>query len=147
MCLEINPDVKSLNKRIVWKVFDKLDGKIVSLFQAATYPKGKLVTRDAGTTNKDGRGYHGLHFFVSKATAKREAQTCSGALTLEYRAIAFTYCHGIYERVTDMFDHGYKTQEERYNAARAGVRAVNSALADGDGVIGACVAVPVLPTT
>lgn len=67
-------------------------------------------------------------------------------LTLEYRAIAFTYRHGVYERVTDMFDHGYKTQEECINAARAGVRAIVPSMTNGDGTVAACIAVPVLPT-
>lgn len=77
MCMIIDPEVKKLNKRVVWKIFDLVDGKIVSLFQGATYRKGKLVTRDAGVVNDDGMGYHGLHFFRSKAKALREAKSWS----------------------------------------------------------------------
>lgn len=76
MCLEIDYSKKSLNKRIVWKVFDRQGGKIASLFQAAIYPKGKLVNRSVGVPD-DGNGYggHGLHFFTSKAFAKAMAYT------------------------------------------------------------------------
>lgn len=81
-----------------------------------------------------------LLLFASKAQADQP-------LTLEYRGIAFTYRHGVYERVIDMFDHGFKTREECETAARAGIRAVSASLSNGDGIIGACTAVPVLPTT
>lgn len=73
MCFEIDTKAASLNKRIVWKVFDKQGGKIVSLYEAATYPKGKLVERSVGPTEHNGSAVHGLYFYLSKADAKREA--------------------------------------------------------------------------
>ena len=75
MCLEIDPKVKKLRNHVVWKIFDLQDSKIVSLFLAATYRKGKLITRDVGVTNENGSGLHGLHFFRSKAKALREARS------------------------------------------------------------------------
>lgn len=74
MCLEIDPKVTSLNKRVVWKVFDKPDGKIVSLYMGATYPKGKLVERSPGPASEGGQCSYGLHFYLSKSRAKREAR-------------------------------------------------------------------------
>lgn len=75
MCLTIDDSVKSLNKRTVWKIFDKPDGKIVSLFQAAVYPKGKLIERSRFSSSpRNGiLGSEGLHFYLSKSQAKREA--------------------------------------------------------------------------
>jgi hypothetical protein len=46
MCMHIDPEIKSLNKRTVWKVFDRVEGnRILSLFMAHSYPKGKLIER------------------------------------------------------------------------------------------------------
>ncbi len=78
MCMTIDYSVKSLNKRIMWKVFDKDFGKITSLYMSMEYPKGKLVRRSKGDSiyrNSDGTflGTHGLHFYTSKALAKRMA--------------------------------------------------------------------------
>jgi hypothetical protein len=75
MCMIIDDSVMSSNKRTVWKVFDKSNGgtKIVSLYQQAVYPKGKLVERDAGAPRYNNRGTHGLHFFTTKSQAKRTA--------------------------------------------------------------------------
>jgi hypothetical protein len=79
MCMDIDESVTSLNKRVVWKMFDRQGGKIVSLFQGATYRKGKLVERSPGETSyTTGHGRHGtkgLHFFVSKTIAKLQAST------------------------------------------------------------------------
>jgi hypothetical protein len=81
MCLQIDPTVKKLNKRVVWKVFDRGNTAgtgssrlIVSLYRGASYPKGKLVERSKGPSTLDGAGLHGLHFFLSKAQAKIEAE-------------------------------------------------------------------------
>jgi hypothetical protein len=75
MCLTIDDSVTSLNKRIVWKVFDRSFGNgITSLYQGAVYPKGKLVERSPGISNDNGTGTHGLHFYLSKAIARRNAQ-------------------------------------------------------------------------
>jgi hypothetical protein len=84
MCLIIDDSIKSLKNRVVWKVFDKPDGKIVSLFQAAVYPKGKLIVRDSGITREGDYGYHGLHFYRSKAGALAEAQTWYGAYIAKF---------------------------------------------------------------
>jgi hypothetical protein len=76
MCLDIDDNVKSLNKRTVWKIFDQsgLDcGPIVSLYQGAVYPKGKLTERSPGRAREGNFGLHGLHFYLSKSAAKRHA--------------------------------------------------------------------------
>lgn len=74
MCLTIDSNVTSLNKRTVWKVFDKPDGKIVSLYMGATYPKGKLVERSPGPASENGQCSYGLHFFLRKSRAKHAAK-------------------------------------------------------------------------
>lgn len=74
MCLDINDSIKSLNKRIVWKIFDKESGKITSLYRAASYPKGKLVERSQGIAREGDYGVHGLHFYLSKAKALAAAK-------------------------------------------------------------------------
>lgn len=88
MCLTIDPNVKSLNKRTVWKVFDKgglSTGKIVSLYQGATYPKGKLIERSRGLTNDgNGNGIHGLHFYLNKTLAKQKASFWAGAYIAKF---------------------------------------------------------------
>lgn len=108
MCLEIDYSKKSLNKRIVWKVFGRQGGKIVSLFQAAIYPKGKLVNRNVGIPD-DGYGYsgHGLHFFTSKAFAKALANAWSHTYIAKFAVdpVDFMFASkdgkkAIYERAT-----------------------------------------------
>jgi hypothetical protein len=80
MCMRIDTSVTSLNKRTVWKVFDKQPEGIVSLFMATKYPKGKQVQRSAGPahfvadTDGSARSSHGLYFFTSKALATRMAE-------------------------------------------------------------------------
>lgn len=74
MCMVIDPTIKSLNKRFVWKIFDKQNRKIISLYQAASYPLGKRIFRSKGPTINDwGYGTNGLHFFLSKTIAKKYA--------------------------------------------------------------------------
>ena len=83
MCMAIDESVKSSNKRVVWKVFDiQQGGKILSLFQAFEYPKGKLIERSRNhvpTRRRSGDGVllgaEGLHFYSSKAIAVAEANT------------------------------------------------------------------------
>jgi hypothetical protein len=84
MCLEIDESVTSLNKRVVWKVFDKPEGgEILSLFQSFKYPKGKLIERsrrELGPTRRFSGalfGNEGLHFYLTKAIAREEA-SCWG---------------------------------------------------------------------
>lgn len=86
MCLQIDDDVLSLNKRIVWKVFDRQQGKIASLYKGAEYPKGKLVERSPGDPTQYGRDRagHGLHFYLSKAIAKREAGYWDGSYIAKF---------------------------------------------------------------
>lgn len=79
MCLAVNPDVKSLSKRIVWKVFDKPYGRIVSLFRECFYPLGKLITRDQVQAPSDGYLSHGIHVYLSKRAARSEAAAWTGA--------------------------------------------------------------------
>ena len=79
MCLDIDPEIKTLKNRVVWKVFDKETGKIASLYKGAVYPKGKLVERSPGPTTMTVYedtvvGTRGLHFFRSKALALAEAR-------------------------------------------------------------------------
>ena len=79
MCLDIDPEIKTLKNRVVWKVFDKETGKIASLHRGAVYPKGKLVERSPGPTTMTMFedivvGTRGLHFFRSKALALAEAR-------------------------------------------------------------------------
>lgn len=111
MCLIIDTSVTSLNKRTVWKVFDRAGsdrrGKIVSLYMAAEYPKGKLIERSSGrTTAEDGTGTRGLHFYVSKTRAKREAKlwykTYIAKFTVDPNDFMFASADGevMYERAT-----------------------------------------------
>jgi len=80
MCMTIDPKVKKLSKRVVWKVFDKPFGRrtIVSLFKGAKYPKGKLVERSPGNTSWTDfhrllRSGSGLYFYLTKEIAEQEA--------------------------------------------------------------------------
>jgi hypothetical protein len=89
MCLDIDPEIKTLKNRVVWKVFDKEAGKIASLYKGAVYPKGKLVERSPGPTTTimyDGKvfGTRGLHFFRSKALALAEARTWHGTYIAKF---------------------------------------------------------------
>jgi hypothetical protein len=82
MSMRIDESVKSSNKRVVWKVFDRTpDGKILSFYQSFEYPKGKLIERsrdhDAPSYRRsDGDliGSEGLHFYSSKAIAVARAK-------------------------------------------------------------------------
>jgi hypothetical protein len=81
--MRIDESVKSSNKRVVWKIFDRpLGGKILSLFQSFEYPKGKLIERSRLYASATSRsiyggliGTEGLHFYSSKAIAVAEAKT------------------------------------------------------------------------
>jgi hypothetical protein len=86
MCLIIDNRVKSLNKRTVWKIFDKQGGKIVSLFMAAVYPKGKLIERSRSrlSPRRGDIGEEGLHFYLSKSKAKREAAGWHGSYIAKF---------------------------------------------------------------
>jgi hypothetical protein len=87
MCLEIDDNVKSLNKRTVWKVFDQngLDfGPIVSLYQGASYPKGKLIERSQGIARHGDYGHHGLHLYLKKSVAKRNAAGWNSAYIAKF---------------------------------------------------------------
>ena len=86
MCMRIDESVKSSNKRVVWKVFDRPtggSGKIVSLYRASKYPKGKLIERSRITITVyrhcDGTlyGNEGLHFYSSKTIAVDQAKSGS----------------------------------------------------------------------
>jgi hypothetical protein len=86
MCMRIDESVKSSNKRVVWKVFDRPtggSGKIVSLYRASKYPKGKLIerSRDHGApSHREDRvllGGEGLHFYSSKTIAVDQAKSGS----------------------------------------------------------------------
>jgi hypothetical protein len=106
MCMMINPNVASLNKRVVWKVFDRQEGKIVSLYKAATYPKGKRIKRDAGIVNDHGYGEHGLHFFVTKARAIKEARDFPNTYVAKFKVSPKDFLYAgydsevMYERAT-----------------------------------------------
>jgi hypothetical protein len=88
----IDESVKSSNKRVVWKVFDRSQGgKILSLYQAFEYPKGKLIERsrddDAPTYRRsDGDliGSEGLHFYSSKAIAVAWAKGWPGSYIAKF---------------------------------------------------------------
>jgi len=93
MCMAIDESVKSSNKRVVWKVFDiQQGGKILSLFQAFEYPKGKLIERsrqrDVPTRRRsvDGvlLGAEGLHFYSSKAIAVAQAKLWSDSYIAKF---------------------------------------------------------------
>jgi hypothetical protein len=74
-------------------------------------------------------------------------QRCRAAddvVKTEWRSLAFTYTHGKYDRVIDMFDKGFETQHECILAVHQGIEALRPAMKDGDGIVGACVQVPVL---
>lgn len=116
MCLRIDESVKSLNKRIVWKVFDKSgpNGAIVSLFQGYVYPQiGVQVERSHDSdspfyANSDGSrtGNEGLHFYLSKARALSEAKTWSNSFIARFEVdpADFMFADGegaaMYERAT-----------------------------------------------
>jgi hypothetical protein len=106
MCLVIDDRIKSLNKRIVWKVFERRGDKIVSLFQGASYPKGKLIKRSKGEPREDGLGTHGLHFYTTKARALREANFWPGTYIARFAVdpADFMFAGGksaaMYERAT-----------------------------------------------
>jgi hypothetical protein len=85
MCLTIDDSVTSLNKGTVWKVFDRQDGPIVSLFKQVVYPKGKLIERSTGAAREGNTGHHGLHFFLSKRLAKREASTWHNSYIAKFK--------------------------------------------------------------
>jgi hypothetical protein len=84
MCLVIDFSIHSMKNRVVWKVFDRQEGRTVSLYQGAVYPKGKLVIRDAGNVHSHGHGSHGLHFFTSKSLAKRHAKLWADAYIAKF---------------------------------------------------------------
>jgi hypothetical protein len=114
--MRIDESVKSSNKRVVWKVFDRpTGGKILSLFQAFEYPKGKLIERsrnhDAPTRRRsdDGAllGDEGLHFYSSKAIAVAQAKPWSGSYIAKFAVdpadFMFASANGhelMYERAT-----------------------------------------------
>jgi len=107
MCLDINPEVKSLNKRTVWKVFDRQDNKIVSLYMSATYPKGKLIQRSRGAAVEYGMGEHGLHFYLSKSIAKKRAAEWPNSYIAEFAVVPEDFMfisvdktEAMYERAT-----------------------------------------------
>jgi hypothetical protein len=111
----IDESVKSSNKRVVWKVFDRPQGgKILSLYQSFEYPKGKLIERsrdhDASSYRRsDGVliGNEGLHFYSSKAIAVAVAKTWSDTYIAKFAVdpadFMFTSDDGnelMYERAT-----------------------------------------------
>lgn len=65
-------------------------------------------------------------------------------LQMEWRAIAFVYTHGKYERAIDMFDRAWPDAQACTAAANEGLRAVSPGFKDGDGMFIKCIAVPVL---
>lgn len=74
MCLTVDPSVKSLNKRIVWKIFDKPNGKIVSLYQAAEYPLNKRIERNRVEEPSNGILSYGIHVYLTKRAAAANAK-------------------------------------------------------------------------
>jgi hypothetical protein len=90
--MTIDPKVKKLSKRVVWKVFDKpIGSRIVSLFMGATYPKGKLVERSPGNTSWTDshrlifRSASGLYFYLTKEIAEQEASTWSDSYIAKFK--------------------------------------------------------------
>lgn len=79
MCLLVDSQVKSLNKRIVWKIFDRPEGKLVSLYHAAEYPLNKTITRGCIDPPLAGILEHGLHFYLTKRAAMAEAKHWASA--------------------------------------------------------------------
>ena len=116
MCLEIDESVKSLNKRIVWKVFDKSgpNDATASLFQSYVYPRiGVQVERSHDSdspfyTESDGSriGREGLHFYLSKARALSEAKSWRDSFIARFEVdpADFMFSNGadeaMYERAT-----------------------------------------------
>jgi hypothetical protein len=123
MCNAIDPSVTSLNKRTVWKIFEKQDGKIVSLFMSDVYPKNKLIGRSQGATSYisyDGelRTLAGLYFYLSKAAAKREAARWYKSYIAKFKVSPEDFLHASYKyepvatyeratRVGDFIKAGY----------------------------------------
>lgn len=116
MCLVIDPKVKSLNKRIVWKVFDcggDTTGRVVSLYRGAKYPKGELIERSPGlTTDSAGNGTRGLHFYLSQVLAKKHARywfpTFIAKFAVDPKDFLFASADGeeaMYERATRVGDY------------------------------------------
>ena len=99
MCMRIDLSVESLNKRVVWKVFDKSSGAIRSLFEYAEYPKRKLVVRSEGPTHVIDDLYsgtfthHGLYFYTSKAAALEEANRWEGSYIAKFKVIPKDFLH------------------------------------------------------
>ena len=74
MCMIIDHSVTSLNKRTVWKVFQKeTDGRIVSLYMGHPYPLNKKIVRSRGRTSDGSMGTHGIHVYLNKKDALAEA--------------------------------------------------------------------------
>jgi hypothetical protein len=72
------------------------------------------------------------------------------AYTLEWRALAFAYTNGKYERAVDMFDRDFPSQESCMAAAHQGVEAMRPSMKKGEGIVALCVQVPnfeKVPTT
>lgn len=76
MCFIIDPTVTSLNKRVVWKVFQRQGGVISSIYFEAIYPKGVRVERSAGVTKAPSLPFgdrmqssRGLYVYTSKRAA------------------------------------------------------------------------------
>jgi len=102
MCMRIDLSVESLNKRVVWKVFDKSSGAIRSLFEYAEYPKRKLVVRSEGPTHVSDdddlygghrRSRHGLYFYTSKAAALEEAKRWGGSYIAKFEVDPRDFLH------------------------------------------------------
>lgn len=99
MCMRIDLSVESLNKRVVWKVFDKSSGAIRSLFEYAEYPKRKLVVRSEGPTYviddlyRGTFAHHGLYFYTSKAAALEEAKRWGGSYIAKFEVDPRDFLH------------------------------------------------------
>jgi hypothetical protein len=70
----------------------------------------------------------------------------SQAILLEWRAIAFTYQGGKYERAVDMFDKAFPSQTDCMAAVRDGIAAVRPGMKAGEGIVGTCVHIPAFVT-
>lgn len=89
MCLtvvtKVNPHPR---KRRAWKIFQKQSGitgrAITSLFQEISYPLNKRVERDEEETPSIGNAlYHGIHVYLNKRDAYREARNWNSSYIAE----------------------------------------------------------------
>jgi hypothetical protein len=116
MCMVIDESVKSLNKRVVWKVFDRPQGgKILSLYQGFEYPKGKLIERSRSELDPTRRGFsgalignEGLHFYLTKAIALEEAAIWSGSYIAKFKVIPKDFMYASVDGREAMYERAWR---------------------------------------